>query len=66
METAGLINRSYGAIEAVHRGVQVALTAEGRRLLRTATGSLIEHLPEAIDTVKEIVALLDSLGAAEA
>ena len=66
METAGLINRSYGAIEADHRGVQVTLTAEGRRLLRIATGSLIEHLPETTGMLKEVVALLESLEASGA
>lgn len=65
METAGLIKRSYGAIEADHRGVQVVLTAKGRRLLQTATGSLIEHLPETADMVKEVVTLMESLGASE-
>lgn len=65
METAGLIKRSYGAIAADHRGVKVALTAKGRRLLRTATGSLVEHLPDTTGMVKEIVALLDALGASE-
>lgn len=65
MESAGLIKRSYGAIEDDHRGVQVALSAKGRRLLRAATASLIEHLPDTTGMVKEIVALLDSLGASE-
>jgi len=61
MESAGLIRRAYGTIDDDHRGVQVALTASGRKLLRAATGALIEHLPEASITVKEIVSLMNDL-----
>lgn len=63
LEEAGLIERSYGAIETDHRGVQVAVTAAGRRTLRTAAGALVEHLPDVSDLVANIVALLDDLGA---
>lgn len=61
MESAALIKRSYGSIEADHRGVEVALTAKGRRLLRAATVALVEHLPDTTDLVKEIVALMESV-----
>ncbi|HUS42369.1 MAG TPA: MarR family transcriptional regulator [Ilumatobacteraceae bacterium] len=61
MEAAGLVHRSYGAIDSDHRGVQVALTARGRTLLRQATEALLAHLPEATATVKEIAALMDEL-----
>jgi len=37
------------------------LSASGRKLLRAATGALIEHLPEASVTVKGIVSLMDDL-----
>lgn len=65
MENAGLIKRSYGAIDTDHRGVQVALTAKGRRVLRAATGALVAHLPETVDVVKEITSLVESIGAAD-
>lgn len=61
MEDAELIERSYGVIDDDHRGVQVALTAKGRRLVRTATAALLDHLPKTSDTVKEIVSLLQSV-----
>ena len=60
MESAALIKRSYGAIEADHRGVEVVLTAKGRRLLRAATSSLVEHLPDTTDLVMEFVSLMES------
>jgi len=66
MESAALIERSYGVIEDDHRGVRVTLTAEGRRLLRTATASLTEHLSETTDMVEEVVALLESIGTPDA
>lgn len=61
METAGLIHRVYGAIDTDHRGVQVELTARGRTLLRQATAALLEHLPHATATVKEIVSLVEQI-----
>ncbi len=61
MEAAGLIHRSYGAIDHDHRGVQVELTSRGRTLLRQATDALLAHLPTAAVTVKEIVSLMDEL-----
>jgi len=61
LEDAGLIHRSYGAIESDHRGVEVALTAKGRRTLRAATGALVEHLPDLSELVKSIVASLETL-----
>ena len=61
MEAADLLHRAYGAIESDHRGVQVELTARGRTLLRQATTALLEHLPDASATVKEIVSVMDEL-----
>jgi DNA-binding MarR family transcriptional regulator len=61
MEAAGLIHRVYGAIDSDHRGVQVELTARGRRLLRQATEALLDHLPDATATIKEIVSLMDQI-----
>ncbi|MGB9345560.1 MAG: MarR family transcriptional regulator [Ilumatobacteraceae bacterium] len=61
MEAAGLVRRSYGAIDTDHRGVQVELTASGCTLLRQATAALLAHLPDASTTVKEIVSLMDEL-----
>lgn len=61
LEGAGLVKRSYGVIDDDHRGVEVALTATGRRMLRTASGVLVDHLPETTALVKSIVALLDEL-----
>ena len=61
MEAAGLIHRTYGAIDNDHRGVQVELTARGRTLLRQATATLLAHLPDASTTVKEIVSLMDEI-----
>ena len=61
MEAAGLIHRTYGAIDNDHRGVQVELTARGRTLLRQATAALLAHLPDASTTVKEIVSLMDEI-----
>lgn len=62
MEQAGLVERSYGAVESDHRGVVVALTASGRRLLRTATGALLAELPASRELVKQIVELSESIG----
>ncbi len=61
MEAAGLLHRTYGAIDTDHRGVEVVLTARGRTLLRQATAALLGHLPDASATVKEIVSLMDEL-----
>jgi DNA-binding MarR family transcriptional regulator len=61
MESAGLIHRSYGAIDGDNRGVKVELTARGRSLLRSATRSMVAFLPEAKSLVKDIVALLEEL-----
>ena len=61
MEAAGLIHRSYGAIDSDHRGVEVELTDRGRTLLREATAALLAHLPDASVTVKEIVSLMEEL-----
>ena len=61
MESAGLIQRTYGAIDNDHRGVQVELTRGGRTLLREATAALLAHLPDATATVKEIVSLMEEL-----
>jgi len=63
MEEAGLIHRTYGTIDNDHRGVQVELSVRGRTLLRQATAALVAHLPDATTTVKEIVALMEDLGA---
>ena len=63
MESAGLIHRTYGAIDGDHRGVQVELSVRGRTLLRQATAALIAHLPDATTTVKEIVSLMDDIEA---
>jgi len=63
MEEAGLIRRTYGAIDTDHRGVQVELSVRGRTLLRQATAALIAHLPDATTTVKEIVSLMDDIEA---
>jgi len=61
MEAAGLIHRTYGAIDGDHRGVQVELTSRGRTLLRHATAVLLERLPDASATVKEIVSLMEQI-----
>lgn len=61
LEGAGLIQRSYGVIDSDHRGVEVALTDEGRHMLRKAAGALIDHLPETSALVKSVVALLEVL-----
>jgi hypothetical protein len=46
-----------------HRGVQVTLTPRGAKLLRTATGALVDHLPDAAGLVKSIVTTLEVLQA---
>jgi DNA-binding MarR family transcriptional regulator len=61
MEGAGLVKRAYGVIENDHRGVEVALTEEGRQMLRSASGALVDHLADATALVKSIVSLLDEL-----
>jgi DNA-binding MarR family transcriptional regulator len=61
LETAGMIERSYGVIEDDHRGVQVSLTDEGRQMVRTAASALVDHLPDVSDLVKSVVVLLDTL-----
>ena len=61
MEAAGLVKRSYGVIENDHRGVEVALTGDGKRMLRSASGALVDHLPATKALVKSIVVLLDEL-----
>lgn len=61
LEGAGLIRRTYGAIEGDHRGVEVALTDEGRAMVRTAATALVDRLPDTAALVKSIVALLESL-----
>jgi DNA-binding MarR family transcriptional regulator len=63
MEGAGLIHRTYGAIDNDHRGVEVELTVRGRTLLRQATAALIAHLPDATIMVKEIVSLMEDIQA---
>jgi DNA-binding MarR family transcriptional regulator len=65
MEGAGLIHRSYGAIDSDHRGVKVELTARGRGLLHSATSAMVAHLPEAKSLVKDIVGLMQELEASE-
>jgi DNA-binding MarR family transcriptional regulator len=61
LEAAGLIERSYGVIATDHRGVSVALTGDGRRMIRVAARALIDHLPDVSDLVKSIVVLLEAL-----
>lgn len=61
MEAAGLVKRSYGVIENDHRGVEVALTGDGRKMLRAASGAVVDYLPDTKALVKSIVALLDEL-----
>ena len=63
MEEAGLIRRAYGVFDDDHRGVQVSLTPRGRKLLRTAAGALVDHLPDVSSLVKNIVATLEVLQA---
>jgi DNA-binding MarR family transcriptional regulator len=63
MEEAGLIRRAYGVFDDDHRGVQVTLTPRGAKLLRTATGALVDHLPDAAGLVKSIVTTLEVLQA---
>ena len=63
LEGAGLVERSYGVIDGDHRGVEVVLTTEGRTMLRAAAGGLIDHLPDASELVKNIVAVLEVLRA---
>jgi DNA-binding MarR family transcriptional regulator len=63
MEEAGLIRRAYGVFDDDHRGVQVTLTPRGRKLLRTAAGALVDHLPDVASVVKNIVATLEVLQA---
>lgn len=65
LEGAGLISRTYGAIDGDHRGVEVALTDEGRAMVRAAGAALVAHLPDATALVKGIVALLESLQQAD-
>jgi hypothetical protein len=61
LEEAELIQRAYGVFSDDHRGVEVTLTPRGRKLLRTAAGALVEHLPDVAGLVKNIVATLDVL-----
>ena len=61
MEGAGLIERTYGAIDDDHRGVMVSLTSAGRKLLRAATAALVAYLPDASHTVKEIASLIERI-----
>jgi DNA-binding MarR family transcriptional regulator len=63
LESAGMIERSYGVIDADHRGVLVTLTAAGRQMVRTAARAVVDHLPDHVAVVKSVVALLDALGA---
>ena len=61
MEAAKLIRRTYGVIEGDNRGVRVELTGGGRKLLRQATSALVEHMPNATTTTKEIVSLMNQI-----
>jgi len=61
LEAAGLVARSYGVIDDDHRGVEVALTEEGRVMLCAAANAVVEHLPDVEALVKSIVSLLDAL-----
>jgi DNA-binding MarR family transcriptional regulator len=61
MEHAGLIRRTYGTIDRDNRGVEVTLTARGRRLIRRATSSFADFLPETKAMVKELVGIVDEL-----
>jgi DNA-binding MarR family transcriptional regulator len=63
LESAGMIERSYGVIDADHRGVLVTLTGAGRQMVRTAAQAMVDHLPGHVALVKNVVALLDALGA---
>ena len=61
LESAGMIERSYGVIDDDHRGVLVTLAPAGRQMVRTAAQAMVNHLPDASDLVKSVVELLDEL-----
>lgn len=60
MEKAGLVVRRYGTIDTDYRGVEVAITPDGRKLVRAAVGALRGHLDETATIVATLTKLLDS------
>jgi DNA-binding MarR family transcriptional regulator len=57
---AKLVRRSYGVVPGDNRGVLVAITPQGRRLIRAIATELGKHLPETKILLKELLALTAS------
>lgn len=60
MEAAKVIKRSYGAIPGDNRGVHVAITPQGWRLVRRISAELAKQLPGARSLMKEISTALEA------